>query len=219
MSPAVLIPKTTKIMKKVLFLSLAFLFCLSPSIYAQFFAAAGGGLNYGKPVFKNVDWIQETEYRMNFFAEIRPGFRFSDRLNASLGLQFTQKGCAYLDPSPFPSIIDLRLRYIDFLPQAEYRFLDFLSAYAGFNVGVKLSEEYRINEAWLKTPVTFFNDLDFGALLGIRAYLGNFYLGAHFNQSITSVMTFYTTDNNGATIGEGGMYLRNYQIGLGYVFE
>lgn len=200
-------------MKKILPLFFAFFF-VHNLLHAQFDLGIGGGLNAGKSIYVNQPW--KTSPALNYFAEIRPVYHFSPRWSAGLGVQFSQKGHV-----PAPSGItpaDLRLRLIDLLPAVEFRVVDYLGVFGGMNAGFKLSEEWKLNGQWLKPVFETLNQVDFGALIGVRLYYKNFCFSAHYNHSLVSFDDITYTDENGDKIEGTKMLLENAQAGVGYVF-
>lgn len=207
-------PQKPYLMKKILFSAFALLF-VHTLLHAQFGLGVSAGLNAGRSIYVNRPW--KTSPALNYFAEIRPVYHFSSRWSAGLGLQFSQKGHAPAPGGIVPA--DLRLRLIDLLPALEFQVADYLGIYGGMNVGFKLSEEWKFSGEWEKPVfVELINQVDIGALIGVRLYYGNFCFSAHYNRSLVSVDDIIFTDENGNDIEESKMLLENAQVGVGYVF-
>lgn len=207
-------PKIPNLMKKILFSLFAFFF-VHNMLQAQFDLSVSAGLNAGKSVYIDRPW--KTSPALNYFAEIRPVYHFSPRWSAGLGVQFSQKGHVPAPNGIVPA--DLRLRFIDLLPALEFRVADYLGIYGGMNVGFKLSEEWKFSDEWEKPVfVELINQVDIGALMGVRLYYKNFCFSAHYNRSLVSVDDITFTDENGNDIEGSKMLLENVQAGVGYVF-
>jgi hypothetical protein len=202
-------------MKKILFSVFAFFFFQTAGLNAQFLFEVGAGANIGRTQFVNLPFVADPA--VNYFAGIRPAFQLGERWNVGVGLQFSQKGHASAANGDFITN-GMRLRFIDFLPSAEYRFLSFMSVYGGVNFGYMLTAQWKLQEQWTEPVVDLLNPVDFGVLLGLRLYYQHFYFGAHYNRGLVSLDTRTYTDENGNEIEGTKMLLENVQAGVGYVF-
>lgn len=207
-------------MKKLLFLPLFFICSMSTS-QAQFSLGVDAGLNYNNNKFSVVVASQpdafETKAHVGYYVGLRPTYALSPKTNIGLGIQYSIKG--YETQSEIGTG-KFRNYYIDLLPQVEFRPIDLLGFVGGFNIGYLGDTGIRINDKWEKDILTvdIFEKVDIGLLLGLKVYLQQFYLTAHYNHGLTNISAINYTDANGEDLDQS-QYNRNLQIGLGYMFN
>ena len=167
--------------------------------------------------------IPKTTSKLGYFLEVRPSFKLDDRLSAGLGIQYSAKDYLYVANSAGPVVgtpIDRwRISYLDFLPQAAISVTNFLSFYAGLNVGFKVAEPVYVNGKWQELVLPFYKPLDIGALLGVRFSYKRVELSAHYNRGLVSINDLVFTDEQGQFIENSKIFVQNFQVGLGYRFE
>ncbi len=132
-------------------------------------------------------------------------------------IQYSAKGFTF-DNGVTDEYSRLKVIYLDLLPQVEFRPANFLGITVGVNLGYKLNEKLKSpGEDWADPFSEFKNDLDFGALLGLRLNFDRLNLKIHYNHGISNSSVSVFTDANGTPIASITQYNRNLQLTVGYL--
>lgn len=132
-------------------------------------------------------------------------------------VQYSSKGFSF-DNGVTDEFSRLKVIYLDLLPQVEFRPANFLGIIAGVNLGYKLNEKLKSpGEDWADPFSEFKNDLDFGALFGLRFNFNRVNLKIHYNHGILNSADSVFTDANGTLLGSLTQYNQNLQLSAGYL--
>lgn len=208
-------------MKKLLFLALL-LICSMSTIQAQFSLGLDVGLNYNHAKFSGINDFDtnvfDTKAHLAYYLGLRPTYALSSKVNIGLGLQYSVKGYESQSGLYAPKV---RNYYLDMLPQVEFRPINLFSLVGGVNIGYLAETSAKIDEKWDKNYFLFdaYKKVDFGLLLGLKMYLKQFYVTAHYNHGVVDINEITFTDANGEDIGTSNQFNRNLQIGIGYMLD
>ncbi|MBK6664733.1 MAG: TonB-dependent receptor [Saprospiraceae bacterium] len=199
-------------------MSLIFCFYMVTNAHSQFQLHGGAGLNLSNinvgDIPEGLTWIK-TEAATNYFLSVRPEFKLSDRWSVGIDVQFSRKGYFQNDSNNNESS-DLRIQYFDLLPQVQYKIANPISVYAGLGLGFRLSESFKVEDAWQKAENEISTPTDASYLVGLRVFPMN-KLSVHL-QFAGSLVDFYNlelTNQFGESL-DLRTRLQNFQFGVAY---
>lgn len=174
------------------------------------------GVNNSNCEIKNLDGVS-SKGRLGYFIGIAPNRYLNDKLNLVVDFQLSTKGCEAIYENTSGSL-EVRISYIDIIPEIEYKILDYLFLGVGVNSGFNINEAHKLeNEGWINVKDSGFIDLfDFGLTGKIKGNYKNFFGFVRYNFGLTSISNITFTDINGSDFIDSDQYNRNLQIGVGY---
>ena len=199
-------------------MSLIFCFYMVTNAHSQFQLHGGAGLNLSNinvgDIPEGFTWIK-TETATNFFISARPEFKLTEKWSVGIDVQFSRKGYFQKDPINNESS-DRRIQYFDLLPQVQYKIVNPIYVYAGLGLGFRMSESFKVADAWQKAENEISTPTDASYLFGLRVFPMN-KLSVHL-QFAGSLVDFYNLDYTDL-IGESidlRSRLQNFQFGVAY---
>ncbi len=163
-----------------------------------------GGIN-----FSNIDGpfpYQDQENIQLPFGGLSIRYELSDRINMIYMLQYSLKGHGDQAISSSFFLPKKRFHYADLLPTFEVKLASPIGIYLGGNIGYLIRlDSYADNVGWTKEDTGPWKEWDYGWLTGIRFYLGNMAIQAHYNKSLS-------------TISNQNFDLKNKNIQIGITF-
>lgn len=172
-----------------------------------------GGINVsnieGPLPYQNQDNIQLP------FGGLSIRYELSERINMIFMWQYSLKGHGEQHPFSSAFLPKKRFHYGDLLPTLEVKLAPPIGVYAGGNIGYLIKiDSYTENVGWTKEDTGIWKEWDYGWLVGVRLYLGNMALQAHYNKSLFNMNEFNFTDDQGSIIEDVGLKNKNIQIGI-----
>lgn len=198
----------------IFLISSAFIFELE----AQFSIGLTGGINLSKTRF--INFGLDSESVIYYFAGLTPGYQLSEKISLITEVQYSPKGYKEYDTIS-QSDYKVKFTYLDFLPQIEYRFHKNISVGAGCNIGVKISEDIKLdNEAWFANEdYEYVRSIDFGLVAAAKYHINNFHFLARINYGLMNISDLVFTDINGQILDGTKIKNMNIQLGAGYAFN
>ena len=204
-------------MKKVPFsvlLPIVFLFCISV-LRAQSGIGLTAGMNYSFVKEVNgapADIDLEAGPALGVFYQLQVGEKW--RLVPEY--QFAYKGYT-VQPDATSEQSRIKLAYLDFLPQAEYRLNRFLGLDGGVNIAYKVNEKVKQSGSGWETPlVNNTSDWDFGVLGGLKIYLNRLHFKIRYCHGLANTSPFGPQQLEGGETIAYQKFNRNLQLSAGY---
>lgn len=205
-------------MKKIVIV-IAIFFAGLNSSQAQISVGGIVGANYSNVVGPN-GVLDESKYTVNYFLGVCTSIPLTERINFLGDAVYALKGYS-IDFGLTTSEFKFRANYLDLMPKIELRVADFLGIAVGANLGVNVGEATKSGTGvWQKSAPGQRNLNSNFALIGaLRGYFGNVFVEASYSHGLNNISGLIFTDINGNPIGVGRTYLRNFNLGVGYLFE
>ncbi|MEO1410289.1 MAG: outer membrane beta-barrel protein [Bacteroidota bacterium] len=189
---------------------------------AQFYLDAYAGVNNSRVDIRNYpDELNNAEGRTDLFLGLAPGFPLSDRWSVLLNTQFSRRGYAIREVDDTRS--QLRSSYLDFMPEIEYRPVNFLAIGLGVYYGAQVLEEFKNDDDdWGSTSELSFEVLtagDFGMVGKLRFNYRNYFAFVRYLYGFQNISNLTFTNFDGEEVREVKLLNRSLQVGLGYVFD
>lgn len=201
-------------------LSFLLLFTTSESISAQFNLSVTGGINNSNYAYKNVENLS-SENKTGYFLGVAPGYRFSEKFQLVVDFQYSIKG--YNTGIDDPQLVSaFQFAYLDIIPEIEYRVFNNLAIGIGVNYGVKLNEQFRVQDNdWNDVSNRFelLKSVDFGLTGKVKANYKNLFGFIRYSLGLKDITDLVFTDENAQVIGDVELSSRVLQIGIGYTFD
>lgn len=192
----------------------ASLLFLSFGLYAQWSIAPNVGYSLSTSKI-NYDYWFDYKYTPRISAGVQTQYGFSGKFVMGLGLQYTAKG--FRTRGADGGILEMRLDYIEAIPTVEYKPFDFMGIVLGPSIGYLMDVDYKEDSSKWTDPFTnFYNDMELGAMAGLKFYWKDLFLNLTFNRSLLTVTNINFTDENGNTIKTGKEFNQSFRLGVGY---
>lgn len=119
------------------------------SMQGQFSLGVSAGVNRSNVNFET-EAKQPSQARYAYFIVVVPSYKLNDKIRLQLDAQHSLKGFDQeLETDLFTT--NVRFTYLDFIPEVEYSVLDNLALGQGFNYGIKINEEFRVEDTEMKS--------------------------------------------------------------------
>lgn len=174
------------------------------------------GVNSSNCEIKNFEGVS-SKGRLGYFIGIAPNRYLNDKLNLVVDFQLSTKGCEMIYEDNSGSL-EVRISYIDIIPEIEYKISDYLFLGVGVNSGFNINEAHKLeNEGWANVKDFGIIELfDFGLTGKIKGNYKNFFGFVRYNFGLASISNIEITDITGQNSIDSNQYNRNLQIGVGY---
>jgi hypothetical protein len=203
-------------MKKVAFLFVMTSF-FSGQVFAQlsFSPIIGGSLtNVNKSFYTNKP---NPVPRYAIGGEAR--YKFGEKISIGLGLQLATKGFENEGEGNENFMEEACFKYFEVQQFIQYKPLKSLGILLGGSVGFLNKEEYKINGKWIDPDNSLVKNKEIAALIGVRYYYKNAFLGLNLCHSIVPITEFYTTNGSGTTLSKSNQFHQSLLLYAGYNFE
>ncbi len=182
---------------------------------AQIKILIGCGANFSNISVRNVDFVKPNT-ATNYFLSARPELGLTNNLNIGLDIQFSRKGYNF-DLQDSQDIAGYRFQYLDIIPQAQYKIIKELAFYGGLGLAIRLSEKYKINDVWKDAAYKINNTSDFTYIVGVRLFpINKLTFHLQYASSLTSISNLEFVNNQGQTVENAKILLKNLQLGIAY---
>lgn len=203
------------IMTRIIFSVFIVLFFQAHHMNAQIKLLVGGGANFSNISISNVDFVKPNT-ATNYFLSARPELGLTNNLNIGLDIQFSRKGYNF-DIMDSQDIAGYRFQYLDLIPQAQYKIIKELAFYGGLGLAIRLSEKYKINDVWKEAAYKINNTSDFTYIVGVRLFpINKLTFHLQYASSLTSISNLEFVNNQGHTVENAKILLKNLQLGIAY---
>ncbi|MEZ4892929.1 MAG: porin family protein [Saprospiraceae bacterium] len=189
------------------------------STFGQVNLGFSAGLNNSTGKVTNFEEIP-VKGRFGYFVGIAPNYRISKKWQFQIDFQYSLKGFDIDNQGRFTAK-GFRYGYLDMMPEIEYRLVEYLSLGLGVNYGIKLNEQFKIeDEDWSNSgDFEVINPTDFGLTGKLKVNYKNVYGFVRYNIGLTNIANFTFTDREGQNIDDAKQFNRNLQIGIGYTLN
>lgn len=192
-----------------------FLSCFQ--LEAQSGLGVSAGLNFSAVRMSDPGFFTKTGTKTGFVFGAYYRSEISGQWAFLTELQYASKGFSFFDDFS-GSWVKIRILYLDFLPQMEFRPIPKIGVSAGMNIGRRLYEKIKGPDGEWREPIfRFAKDLDIGALAGIRFYLDRLNVGFHYNHGLTNSNDIIFTDINGNPLSSVKQKKQVLQMKVGYL--
>ena len=182
---------------------------------AQIKLLVGGGANFSNISIRNVDFVKPNS-ATNYFLSARPELGLTNNLNIGLDVQFSRKGYNF-DIQDSQDIAGYRFQYLDLLPQVQYKIIKHLAAYGGLGIAIRTSEKIKIDDVWSESVYKITNSSDFTYIAGLRIFpINKLSFHLQYASSLTSISNLEFVNNQGQTVENAKILLKNLQLGIAY---
>lgn len=191
------------------------------------------GLQAG-PIFATIKPdpdVLDAKFRAGFFAGANARYAFTERWAVQGDVQFSQRGFYFetrgtlivLDGqfASYRGRIDHKVSYIDFIPQIEFRPLQYLGIAVGPYLSWQAGESIRYGDVidWTSTKDNnLFNDADLGLSVRLNGHIGPVTVFVSYLHGLSDISKIILTDENGQFLGQLAANSRAIAAGVGYHF-
>ena len=203
------------IMTRIIFPAFIALFFQAQLLHAQIKILLGGGANFSNISMSNVDFVKPNT-ATNYFLSARPELGLTENLNIGLDVQFSRKGYNF-DIQDSQDIAGYRFQYLDLLPQVQYKIIKHLAVYGGLGIAIRTSEKIKIDDVWSESVYKITNSSDFTYIAGLRIFpINKLSFHLQYASSLTSISNLEFVNNQGQTVENAKILLKNLQLGIAY---
>ena len=203
------------IMSRIIFSAFIVLFFQAQHMNAQIKLLVGGGANFSNISIRNVDFVKPNS-ATNYFLSARPELGLTNNLNIGLDVQFSRKGYNF-DIQDSQDIAGYRFQYLDLLPQVQYKIIKLLAVYGGLGIAIRTSEKIKIDDVWSESVYKITNSSDFTYIAGLRIFpINKLSFHLQYASSLTSISNLDFVNNQGQTVENAKILLKNLQLGIAY---
>ena len=201
-------------MKNIILLTFLLVLTLANSADGQVQLNVSTGINQSTVEVTDLDGVN-LKSRTGYFIGLAPNFSLKENLSLSVDVQYSQKG--YTETN-FPPSTELRISYLDIIPEIEFKVVNFLALGIGGNYGLRIGEAFNAgNGGWNKTEnLKLSNSSDFGLTGKIKASFNHIFAFFRYNHGLKNITDSEFTDANGNIIDGPKLQNRNFQVGVGY---
>lgn len=175
--------------------------------------------------------VLDAQFRTGFFAGANARYAFTERWAVQGDVQFSQRGFHYetrgaliiLDGqfASYRGRIDYKISYIDFMPQIEFRPLQYLGIAVGPYMSWQVSESIRYGDVidWTSTnDNNLFNDADLGLSARLNGHIGPVTVFVSYLHGLADISKIILTDENGQFLGQLAANSRAIAFGAAFNF-
>ena len=189
----------------------------SAQVFGQFQFGLGGGLSTA--TIKHVGVDQNPMYRTGVTFSFPIAYQITPKVTVALIPGFSQKGLSFKETNG-DNILQLKINYIQLIPEIRYSFFNQFYAGLGMYYGRKERERSKPGaDNWINLGMFgVVEDHDIGLTPSISYRIGSVYLSLRYLHGLSNVLNVEFTDMEGDLIPDTKTFNRSFELAAFYVF-